>query len=437
MANILFVTPYYPPEKAAPAIRISESASLLVQRGHAVTVLTTMPNYPTGVVPPEYKGHALLEEQQRGVHVVRSWSYTSPNRGFLRRILSQLSFGCLAPMLGGRAVGYPDVIIVESPPLFDAIAGRIMSWVKRCPFIFIVSDLWPASAIQLGMLRNPLLIRLAEWLEWSTYQRAGLIWTVTADIRKQLIRRGLSPDKVFLLTNGVDINKFYPMSREQARAELGWDQQFTALYAGTHGLAHGLTTLLDAAKRLKDRQEAIRFVLVGDGAAKQDLIAYAHKHDLTNVQFLDPQDHEQMPTLLAAADACLVPLRKLPLFEGALPSKMYEAMACARPIVLGVEGEAKQLIEREAGSALAVEPENVDELVEALLYLAKHPAEAAVMGQRGRLFVEKYFDRELLVSKLEVQIEKLLGRARTSQQAIETPLALQSSQTREAVEGEA
>ncbi len=419
MKHILFITPYYPPEKAAAAVRISETAMCLVRRGYEVTVLTTVPNYPTGIVPEEYRGHLIQQEILNGVRVVRAWSYASPNRGFLRRILTQLSFGCLAPVLGGKAVGRPDLIIVESPPLFDVIAARILARYKHCPFIFLVSDLWPESAIQLGILRNRLLIRLAEWLEWSTYQRASLVWAVTDGIRQSLLQRGLSPEQVFLLTNGVDTTKFRPLPKAQARTELGWDDRFTALYAGTHGLAHGLTTVLDAAERLRDRMD-IRIVLVGDGAAKADLVAQAQRRHLKNITFLEPQPHERMPLLLASADVCLVPLRKVALFEGALPSKMYEAMACARPIVLGVEGEARRMVEQEAGAALAVEPENVEAMVEAILYLREHPEVAEALGQRGRAFVETRFDREQLTTALETRIAKLLGE----QVPIPIPMAL-------------
>src|SRR5262249_20277455 len=156
----------------------------------------------------------------------------SPNKGFLRRILAQISFGCLAPLLGRKKVGHPDVIIVESHPLFNAIAGRILAKCKHCPFIFMVSDLWPESAIQLGVLRNPVLIWLAESLEWSTYRRASLVWALTAGIQNRLIQRGLPPNHIFLLTNGADTNKFRPLPRSQARHELGWDNSFIALYAG-------------------------------------------------------------------------------------------------------------------------------------------------------------------------------------------------------------
>ena len=409
MAHILFITPYYPPEKGAAPVRISETAVRLVKRGYEVTVLTTFPNYPTGIVPPEYRGRAIQQEVRDGVRIVRVWSYVSPNKGFLHRILAQLSFGCLAPVLGGKAVGRPDVLIVESHPLFNAIAGRMLAWRKHCPFIFTVSDLWPESAVRLGALRNRLLIQLAEWLEWSTYERASLVWALTEGIRRALIERGLSQEHVFLLTNGVDTSKFHPLPQTQARAELDWGDRFTVLYAGNHGLSQGLATVLEAAESLRDRTD-IRIVLVGDGTAKADLVAQAQMRDLKNVTFLDPRPYDLMPLLLAGADVCLVPLRKMTLFEGALPSKMYEAMACARPIILGVEGEARRLVEQDAGAALAVEPENATALASAILYLYEHPEVAQLLGQRGRMFVEEQFDRDQLMPALEARIAQLLGK---------------------------
>jgi glycosyltransferase involved in cell wall biosynthesis len=413
MAHIVFVTPYFPPEVGAAQIRISENAARLAARGHAVTVLTTLPNYPLGVVPPEYHNGRNRSEMRDGVRVERVWSYVSPNKGFLRRILSQLSFGCLAPFLAGRRIGRPDILIVESPPLFDAFAGRMLARRSRCPYIFTVADIWPESAVQLGALRNRFLVWLAERLEWSTYRRAGAVWSVTAGIRQELIRRGLPPQKIFLLTNGVDTMKFHPQPRDEARAALGWDDRFTLLYAGTLGLAHDLGTLLHAAALLRDRGDGgdIRIVLAGEGAAKADLIAETERRGLDNVTFLPAQPHERMPTLIAAADVCLASLRKVPLFEGALPSKMYEAMACARPLLLAVDGEARELIERQAGAALYVEPENAGALAAAILRLRDDPALAAELGAHGRAFVEAHFDRNALAVALEARIAVLLGNA--------------------------
>ncbi len=403
MAHILFITRYYPPENAAAAVRVSEIAKRLARLEHEVTVVTTVPNYPTGIVPREYRGHLWQEEMLDGVRVIRVWSYVSANRGFLRRILAQLSFGCLAPLLSARSVGRPDVIIVNSPPLFNVIAARLLAGRKRCPFIFWVADLWPASAVQLGVLRNRLLIRLSQWLEWSSYQRAGQVWAVTEGIRDRLLQRGLAPEQVVLTRNGVDTTTFRPLPQTWAREQLGWDERFTVLYAGTHGLSHGLSILLDAAELLREHDD-IRFVLAGDGAEKSNLMAQARSRDLKNVSFLDPVPHERVPVLLAGADLCVVPLRKLTLFEGALPAKMYELMACARPILLAINGEARRLAEQEAGAALYVEPENPSALVAAILHLREHPQEATLLGQRGRAYVEANFDYDRLAATLAAQL---------------------------------
>ena len=259
------------------------------------------------------------------------------------------------------------------------------------------------------MLRNRILIRLAEWLEWSTYLRAGAIWALTEGIQNTLIHRGLPAECVFLLTNGVDTTKFRPLPKVHARAELGWDDHFTILYAGNHGLVYGLTTVLDAAELLRDYTD-IHVIFVGDGVKKPELMAQAKKRDLKNVTFLDAMPHDRMPLLFAAADVFLIPLRKLRLLEGTLPFKMFEVMACARPFILGVEGIARQLAEQEAEAAICVEPENVPALVSAILDLRDHPDLAETLGRRGREFVETRFDHSQLTTELETRIAKLLEK---------------------------
>ncbi len=409
LAYILFISRYYPPEKAAAAVCVSEIAKRLVRRGHQVAVLTTFPNYPTGVVPQEYRGRICQEEIIEGVRVLRVWSYIRANKGFFLRILAQFSFGCLAPLLGGKAIGKPDMIIVESPPLFNVIAAHILRWRKKCLFIFWVADLWPESAVQLGALRNKTLIRLSEWLEWSTYKCANNVWVVTEGMRDILIHRGLRPQHLLLIKNGVDTEKFRPLSQEEARKQLQWDERFTLLYAGTHGLSHGLITLLDAA-RLLQKHTDIRFVLVGDGAEKAALIAHAQQEKLNNVCFLNPLSHEQMPMLLAAADVCVAHTRKVQLFEGMLPMKMYEAMAAERPLILALNGEACRMAVEEAKAAIHVEPENAAELATSILFLYEHPEFACQLGRNGRAYVEGRFDYNTLTTTLDAHLQSVLKR---------------------------
>jgi len=407
MSNILFISPYYPPESGAAPACVGETATRLVKQGHQVTVLTTFPNYPTGVFPKEYRGRFLKQEMRDGVHVVRVWSWVSPNKSFLHRIKWYLSFAFLAPLLGGKAVGHPEVIIVQSPPLFDAIAVRLLARWKRCPYIFMVSDLWPEQAIQLGVLRNRQLIWLSEWLEWSTYRRAALVWVVTEWIRDRLIQRGLASERILLLTNGVDTNTFRPLPQVQARAELGWDDRFTVLYVGTHGVTHGLMTIINAAEQLRNHND-IHFILVGEGSDKDEMIEHAQKLGLTNITFMDVVPHRLVPTILAAGDVCLAHVRKASITEGILPIKMFEAMACSRPIVLAVDGEARRIAEQEAGAAIFVEPENAAALASAILNLYEHPDLAAALGSRGRAYVEARFDYDHLTAVLDARIAQLL-----------------------------
>jgi colanic acid biosynthesis glycosyl transferase WcaI len=233
-----------------------------------------------------------------------------------------------------------------------------------------------------------------------------LVWVVAEWVRDSLIQRGLSPEHVFLLPNGVDTNKFRPLPKAQARAELGWDDRFTVLYVGTHGVTHGLMVILDAAEQMLSRDD-IRFVLVGEGSDKAYLIAQAQKRGLSNITFMDVVPHSLVPTLLAAGDACLAHVRKVPGGLGIVPIKMYEAMACARPVVLAVDGDARRIAE-EAGAAICVEPENASALSSAILHLYEHPDLASTLGPKGRAYVEARFDYDLLTTVLDTRITTLL-----------------------------
>ena len=398
--RILFLTPYYPPEVGAPQARIHELALRLVKRGHRVQVLTALPNYPSGIVPPEYRDRAGTWEVRDGVEVHRTWIYATPNKGFVRRILAHLSF-MVSAILAAPRMAACDAVYVESPPLFDGIAGWVLAWSKGARMVFNVADLWPQSVVELGMIGPGLRLTLAQWLERWCYRVSDLILAVTTGIERDLQARGYG-DKVAWFPNGVDADRFEKGDGAAYRAELGLDGKFVVLYAGTMGLAQSLMTAIEAARRLED-DDRVRFVLAGDGAERDALCAAAGH----NVVMLPPQPGHRMPDLLAAADASLVSLRNVPLFLGAVPSKTYEAMAAGKPILLCAAGEAPDLLRR-AEAGVVVPPEDPDALAQAVRELQADPEARARMGGSGRRFVRQNFERDVLAARFEALLEGVL-----------------------------
>ncbi|MBI6545883.1 MAG: glycosyltransferase family 4 protein [Cyanobacteria bacterium NC_groundwater_1444_Ag_S-0.65um_54_12] len=391
--RILFLTPYYPPEVGAPQTRICELAVRLARRGHQVQVLTALPNYPSGSIPLEYRDRDASWEECEGVEVYRTWIYATPNRGFLRRVLNHFSF-MLTALIAAPRMEPCDVVVAESPPLFDGMAGWAIAHCRRARFFFNVADLWPQSAVELGAIaKGSLPERIAAWIEHWCYQRADRILAVTRGIESQLRTAGWAQAVYF--PNGVEVSRFAGADGRSFRIAQGLTDGFLVLYAGTHGLSQALDTVLLAARNLAT-DPRIRFILVGDGAEKDRLVAM----NVTNVRFLASQPRERMPEILAAADAILVPLRDLPLFHGAVPSKTYEALAAARPVIMAVKGEAAALI-RQAQAGLVVPPEDPLALAGAIRELASDPELCRRLGECGRRFVKENFDRERLADRFE------------------------------------
>lgn len=395
--RILFLTHYFPPEVGAPQARMYELAKRLHDGGDVVTVLTAVPNYPTGIVHEGYRHRFALEERMDGIRVVRRWVYATPNSGFFKRIVNHFSF-VLSSLTAMRQVGPVDVIFVQSPPLPIGIAAVTYSFLKRAPLIFNVSDIWPQSAIELGMLRNPIAIWLAEGLERFIYSRASRVTVPTQGIYDTLHRRGMPPTRLFLLTNGVDVEVYQPQKPDPQLAQtlnLGGRKVF--IYAGTHGLSQGLDVILEAAKLTHDAD--ILYVLAGEGADKAALVAKATEEDISNIRFLPNQPKSSMPSLLNLAYAAIITLKPLELFKAALPSKMFESMAVAQPIVASIWGEAAELIET-AGCGLVAEPGNPRALCDAVERLASNPQLAREMGAQGRKYVVENFNRQKLAIRL-------------------------------------
>lgn len=347
-----------------------------------VTVLTAMPNYPTGHIHAGYGGW-VAREQLDGVRVVRTGIYATKSLRMIPRLLGYFSFVLSSALLGVWLVGRADYLVTESPPLFLGIAGWFLSLGSHARWIFNVSDLWPESAVELGVIRRgSLSYRIGTWLERLFYSTA---WAVTCQSRGILenVNKRFPEVRTYHLANGVD-TEFFQAKQEGHRAK-----GLHVVYAGLHGLAQGLQQIVLAADGMR-QDESIGFSLVGDGPEKQDLMKMAEGLGLTNVQFLPAVPQARIPELLSSADALLVPLKvKL---TGAVPSKLYEAMALSKPVILIADGEAAQVV-REAGCGIVVEPGDIPGLVKAVQHLRDHPAERVEMGARGRVAAVRDHDR--------------------------------------------
>jgi hypothetical protein len=407
--RILLVTHYFPPETGAPQARLSGLAAAWARSGDAVTVLTGMPNHPTGVIPPAYRRAIRRRERRDGYRVVRTWLYATPNEGVARKTLGHLSFMVSGVLLGARATGRADVVVVSSPTFFSIGAGWLLARLKRARLVVEVRDLWPAIFTELGVLTNRTLIRLLERLELAAYHAAGAVVVVSDGFRANLIGRGVPAQKVHTIRNGTSPARFDPAAPADpaVRARLGARPgDCLVLYVGTHGISQGLAGVADAAAALAGA--AVRFAFVGEGADKPRLRRRVEELRLGNVTLLPGVPHEQVPTLLAAADICLVPLRDVPLFATFIPSKMFEYLAAGRAVVGAVAGEAAQIL-REAG-ARVVAPEDGAALAAAIGELAADPRRRQAMGERGRRYVELYFDQHALARQYRKLLDDPGGR---------------------------
>lgn len=391
--KILILTQYFPPEPGACAARNSEHAAYWAKAGHRVEVDTAFPNYPSGIIPKNYKGKWLVRESRDDYLIIRSWVYATPNRAMWRRVLASATFMISGFLSGLCCAQRPNIIIASSGPFFVSVLGYLLSIFKRAPFVFEVRDILPQQAIDVGMLKNKFLIRFLIMTEEFLYRRARCVVTVAEASQRSLVQRGVPPEKCFTVENGISANFFIPGSRENIiRETFGWKNKFIAMYIGTHGVSQGLYSLLETAEQLQDYKD-IHFVFVGDGAEKPGLIQYAREHNLKNIEFLPLQNKERMPLFYAAADVCFAPLRKGNYFELNIPSKIFEIMACARPIILGAGGQSRKIIE-ESGGGLAVTPESSSEYAQALLRLYQDPVLAHSLSEKGRQYVLNHFTRQ-------------------------------------------
>lgn len=404
--RILFLSHYFPPEVNAPASRTFEHCREWVRQGCKVTVVTCAPNHPRGEVYDGYMNRLYSIEEIEGIKVVRLWTYVTANEGFFKRTLNYVSYMCAA-IIAAPFLSSTDVVISTSPQFFNGLAGYFVSRIKRAPWILEIRDLWPESILAVGAIKNKAVIRLLERMEMFAYHKADRIVPVTDSFARYMIARNIDQRKIQVIKNGVDL-EFYKIKSKDInfQQELGIDGKFVASYFGTHGMAHHLETILEAAELLRERHDIV-FLLVGDGAEKDHLLRIRDEKGLKNVVMLGQQPKGRMPDLWTASDASLVLLKRMDLFKTVIPSKIFESMAMRRPIIMGVEGEAQALVDT-AQAGLTIEPENPRELAQAVVKMADDPALCEALGYNGQKFVTENFTRKVLAQRYTKVISAVL-----------------------------
>lgn len=408
--KLLILSQYFPPEVGAPQNRLYELALRLRSKGIDISVLTAMPNYPQMVVHKEYKGKCYCKEDMNGLKIHRSWIYVSNSKSIIPRLINYFSFVFSSLWFGLFKIKKQDILLVESPPLFLGITAYLLSRAKGAKMIFNVSDLWPESAEKLEIINNKTLLSMATKLEEFCYRKSALITGQTQGIVRNIKTR--FPNKtIYWLKNGVDI-KFYDVNKTQQEAN-AWrktngysEEDFILFYGGIIGHAQGLDIILNAAKIIEDKPK-IKFVMLGSGPEKERLLALKEELKLNNLEFYDAVPKTKMQEIIMDMNATIVPLKKLDLFKGAIPSKIFENLALKKPIILGLEGEAKELFIDEGNCGLAFEPENTEDLVKQILTLYNNPELSKQLGENGLKYASENFNRDKIAEGLFEELKKL------------------------------
>jgi len=407
--KLLILSQYFPPETGAPQNRLFQLAKKLHSLGVEITVLTAMPNYPEMKIFDGYRGKCFHYEILDGLPVYRCWIFSGKSKSIITRLVNYFSFVITSLFSGIFRTRKTDFILCESPPLFLGISAYLISLFKGSKLIFNVSDLWPESAEKLGLVTNRTLLTLATKLEEFLYRKSILITGQTQGIVNNI--SGRFPSKsVIWLKNGID-----PVEFGKTKIKMDWrstagfkEQDFLFIYAGIMGYAQGLEIILHAANILRNHRD-IHFILVGDGPLLNSLEELKRTLNLDNVHFYRNRPKREVLPMIESADAAIVPLRRLELFKGAIPSKIYETLAMGKPILLGVEGEAKELFIEEGKSGWAFVPEDSNDLSEIIKYLSKNREEMKIAGERGSDLVSKKFNLDTIIGDFMKKLESLNG----------------------------
>lgn len=409
--RILIITQYFPPEVGAPQNRLSELAIRLKSFGHEILVLTAMPNYPNGIIHDKYRGSFYIKDEFENLDVVRSYIYATRSKSLVKRLWNYFSFVISSCIVGGLKVnGKFDFVFCESPPLFLGISAYVISKQKHAKLIFNVSDLWPESAEKLGLVKNKYFLWAAYKLEAFLYKKSILISGQTQGIVADIKNRFPSANVVWL-PNGVDLNLYNTEKIESNwRNRNGFNEgDILIAYAGIIGHAQGLDVILRAAKKLKDKLN-IKFLIIGSGPLKEDLVLSAKKDGITNVYFFDTVTKDEMPAIVKAYDISIVPLRKLDLFLGAIPSKIFENLSMEKPILLGVDGEARELFINQAKAGEYFIPENDESLVFSILKMTSNRPLMRTFGTNGRNYVNEKFNRNKIAERFNIELQKVISK---------------------------
>lgn len=404
--KILFLTDNFPPEVNAPASRTFDHCREWAKNGDEVTVITCAPNFPQGKVYPGYKNKFWQEERIEGIRVIRVWSYIVANKGFLKRTLDFISYS-VSSFFAGLFVK-SDLIVATSPQFFTALSGRVLSFWKRTPWVMEVRDLWPESIKTVGAMKDNAFIRHFEWQEKRCYKSAKKIVVVTDSFRKKLIERGIPSEKIAVVKNGVDRSLFVPQPKDsELTSKLKLDGKTVVGYIGTHGMAHKLDFIIQTASKLKDTNPEYHFLFIGNGAEKEKLLKLKEDLNCDNVTMLDSVPKAEVKNYISILDVCLINLRKSDLFTTVIPSKIFENAAMEVPILMGVEGEAKEIVEN-YNAGICFEPENEKDFI-AKLKIVTNPENQKVFkeGCKG-LAID--FDRKNLAEKMLNVLHQASGK---------------------------
>ena len=393
--KILFLTDNFPPEVNAPATRTYEHVQEWIKNGAEVTIITCAPNFPHGKIYDGYKNKLYQKENMDGIEVIRVWSYVTANSGFVKRVLDYVSFAFMAFCIG--LFQKCDIIVATSPQFFTTWAGWGLSKIRRKPWIFELRDLWPESIKTVGAMKQGKIIDILEKIELALYRDATRVIAVTDAFKTNLIKRSIDAEKIDVITNGSNLDLFYPrIKNPDLLQRYGLENKFIIGYIGTHGLAHSLDFIVRSIAKIDD--PAIHFLFVGDGAMKSTITTIAQELKLTNITFLPPVSKDQVPEFLSICDVSLAPLKKEENFKTVIPSKIFEASAMQKPTLLGVEGQAQEIIEH-YNAGLCFEPENEKDFIEKVILIKEDRLMYADLQSGCEKLAEAY-DRKVLAKQM-------------------------------------